>query len=130
MLFRSDLGDRPLRVFDIPGHTPGSIALLDERNRVLVSGDTVQDHNIFLFGERRDLARYIESLQHLSLFGELYDEIWPMHGTFPVGPDLIGKLLEGAREIRDGRAEGKPVKVFGHAVRLYRFPYAGFLGDL
>ena len=125
-----DLGDRPLRVIDIPGHTPGSIALLDERNRVLVSGDTVQDHKIFMFGERRDLDRYIESLRHLSSYEELYDVIWPMHGTFPVGPELTGKLLEGAQEIRDGRAEGKPVKVFGHTVRHYRFPYASFLGDL
>ena len=29
-----DLGGRTLRVIDIPGHTPGSIALLDEKNRV------------------------------------------------------------------------------------------------
>nr|MCR5178683.1 MBL fold metallo-hydrolase [Lachnospiraceae bacterium] len=34
-----DLGDRPLRIIDIPGHTPGSIAILDEKNRVLISGD-------------------------------------------------------------------------------------------
>ena len=34
-----DLGGRSLFVIDIPGHTPGSIALLDEKNRILVSGD-------------------------------------------------------------------------------------------
>ena len=50
-----DLGDRPLRIIDIPGHTPGSIAILDEKNRILISGDTVQDGNIFMFGKYRNL---------------------------------------------------------------------------
>ena len=122
-----DLGDRPLRVIDIPGHTPGSIALLDEKNRVLVSGDTVQDGRIFMFGEFRDLDRYIESLEHLSIYDGLYDEIYPMHGSFPVKPDLIRDIHTGAQKIRDGQASGRTVKVFGKDVKLYRFPYAGFL---
>lgn len=63
-----ELGERPLKVIDIPGHTPGSIAILDEKNRVLVSGDTVQDGNIFMFGPRRDLGVYIRSLGHLALY--------------------------------------------------------------
>lgn len=44
-----DLGERILRIIDVPGHTPGSIAILDEKYRVLVSGDTVQDGNFFMF---------------------------------------------------------------------------------
>ena len=36
-----DLGSRRFEVVHIPGHTPGSIALLDRENRVLVVGDTV-----------------------------------------------------------------------------------------
>ena len=124
-----DLGDRPLRIIDIPGHTPGSIAILDEKNRVLISGDTVQDGNIFMFGKYRNLDRYIESLRHLALYNDRYDEIYPMHGTFPVTPELIGKLLTGAEEIRDHRASGKPVEIFGHPACLYKFPYAGFLCD-
>ncbi len=122
-----DLGQRPLRVIDIPGHTPGSIALLDEKNRVLVSGDSVQDGNIFMFGAHRDLDLYIESLRHLRLYDGLYDEIYPMHGSFPVAPELVGQLLEGACAVREGRAEGQPVEIHGNEVCLYRFPYAGFL---
>ncbi len=45
-----DLGDRQLRIIDIPGHTPGSIAILDEKYRVLISGDSVEDGNVFMFG--------------------------------------------------------------------------------
>ena len=125
-----DLGDRPLRIIDIPGHTPGSIAILDEKNRILISGDSVQNGDIFMFGGHRDLDLFIESLKHLSLYEELFDIIYPMHGTFPVMPDLTGKLLSGAQEIRDGQASGTPTNIFGNEVCLYRFPYAGFLCEM
>ncbi len=124
-----DLGERPLRVIDIPGHTPGSIAIFDEKNRILVSGDSVQDSNIYMFGPRRDLRRYVESLRRLAKYDGLFDEIWPMHGSFPVEPDLIGKLIEGAEEVLSGSAAGTNVTLHGVDICLYRFPYAGFLCD-
>ena len=40
---RIDLGDRVLTVLHLPGHTPGSIALLEERTGTLYSGDVVYD---------------------------------------------------------------------------------------
>ena len=33
-----NLGDRELRIIHLPGHTPGSIAVLDVQNKVLISG--------------------------------------------------------------------------------------------
>ena len=60
---RLELGDRSLRIFHLPGHTPGSIAVLDEKNRVLISGDPIQRHGrIYLFGGHRDLWAYVRSL--------------------------------------------------------------------
>lgn len=125
-----DLGGRTLRVIDIPGHTPGSIALLDEKSRVLVAGDTIQNGHIFMFGHFRNLDLYIESLLHLQEYEGTFDEIYPMHGDFPQQPDLIGKLLEGAKSIRKGEAEGEKVSAFGMEALLYKFPYAGFLCEL
>ena len=122
-----DLGGRTLRIIDIPGHTPGSIALLDERERVMICGDSVQDGNIYMFGRFRDMARYVESLKHLSGYDGLYDDIYPMHGSFPVKPDLVGRLIAGAQSILNGTAEGKPAVVSGREICHYRFPWAGFL---
>lgn len=122
-----DLGGRSLRVIDLPGHTKGSIAILDEKYRVLVGGDSIQDGNIFMFGPQRNLALYIESLGRLGDYQGLFDEIYPMHGTFPVKATLIPKLMEGAQSILDGRASGSPVDMFGNKVMLYKFDYAGFL---
>jgi glyoxylase-like metal-dependent hydrolase (beta-lactamase superfamily II) len=38
-----DLGDRSFEVLHLPGHTPGSIGLLDRRSGVLFSGDVIYD---------------------------------------------------------------------------------------
>lgn len=38
-----DLGDRRFRVLHLPGHSPDSIALLDERDGVFFSGDAIYD---------------------------------------------------------------------------------------
>ena len=122
-----DLGGRPLKIIDIPGHTPGSIAILDEANRTLISGDSVQDGNIFMFGRLRDIDKYIESMDHLAEYNGTYDEIYAMHGSFPVEPALVGKLKDAAEEIRQGKAEGKSVDMFGTEVTLFKFPFAGFL---
>ena len=122
-----ELGDRPLRIIDIPGHTPGSIAIMDERYRVLISGDSVEDGNVFMFGIYRNIDLYIESLRHLAKYDGQYDEVYAMHGSIPVKPDIIGKLIEGAEQIRRGEAKGQKVNLFGNEVLLYKFPYAGFL---
>lgn len=125
-----DLGDRPLKIIDNPGHTPGSIAILDEKYKVLIGGDAVQDGNIFMFGKYRNLNSYISSLKRLKEYDGSFDEIYPMHGTIPVKSELIEKLIDGAEQIQSGSAEGKKVDMFGTEVMLYKFPYAGFLCEV
>ena len=125
-----DLGDRTLKIIDNPGHTPGSIAILDEKYKVLIGGDAVQDGNIFMFGRYRNLDTYISSLKRLKEYDGSFDEIYPMHGTIPVKSELIEKLIDGAEQIQSGSAEGKKADMFGTEVMLYKFPYAGFLCEV
>ena len=83
-----------------------------------------------MFGKRRNIVKYVESLKHLLDYDGTYDDIYPMHGTFPQKQDLIPKLIEGAKEIIDGKASGTIVDMFGTDVMLYKFPYAGFLCEI
>ena len=122
-----DIGNRPLKIIFIPGHTPGSIAVLDINSRVLISGDSVQDGNIFMFRKHRNLSLYIESLKKLSMYTHEFNIIYPSHGSFPVYPELITNLIEDAEKIINGTAEGKVVHMLGTQVMLYKYPYAGFL---
>ena len=45
-----DLGGRPLRIYHTPGHTPGSIVILDEINRILISADACNRNTLCVSG--------------------------------------------------------------------------------
>ena len=115
-----DLGGRALEIIHLPGHTPGSIAVLDVQNRVLISGDHIQANgNIFMFGSHRDLEAYVRSLERLETLRDRFDEIWPSHGDIPIGPDVIRKLCEGALDILAGKTQGVPAEIHGTAIMVY-----------
>ena len=61
-----NIGGRFFEVLHVPGHTPGSLALLDRLNRILITGDLVSKMMpVFLFGEGRDYDAYLRTLQKL-----------------------------------------------------------------
>ena len=122
-----DLGGRALEVIELPGHTPGSIALLDRSRRALISGDPIQNGRIFMFGPARDLRQYLASLRRLQRRVGEFDEIWPAHGDFPVKPELIEKLGIGAERILAGQVTWEPGDMRGKPIRVYDVGCARFL---
>lgn len=115
-----DLGRRALRIIHLPGHTPGSIAVLDTQNRVLISGDPIQQNgSIFMFGSHRDIEAYIRSLKRLETLGDQFDEIWPSHADIPISPDVIRQLYEGAQNVLAGKIQGTPTEIHGTAIVVY-----------
>ena len=123
-----DLGNRPLTIVELPGHTPGSIGVYDERNRVLISGDPIQQNgNIFMFGEHRNLARYVESLENLLPLLEKIDEIWPSHADLPVSPAVVPTLIEGAKKVLGGELRGEPADMHGRTVHRVDLGVTGML---
>ncbi len=126
---RLDLGNRPLQIFALPGHTPGSIAVLDEKSRRLFSGDPIQDGRIFMFGPQREMHAYLHSLRRLQKELDRFDEIYPSHGTCPVKPSLIQTLQQAAQQLLDGNIEGRCEEAFGHPVIAYDAGAAIFLCD-
>lgn len=108
-----DLGDRPLRIISLPGHAPGSIAVLDVNKRVLISGDPSQDGQIFMFGVQREMHAYIHSLQKIKDYMSEFDFIYPSHGSFPIKPDMIERLYEGAIKVQNHQIEGTEKNILG-----------------
>jgi glyoxylase-like metal-dependent hydrolase (beta-lactamase superfamily II) len=125
-----DLGQRKLEIIDLPGHTPGSIGVLDVDARVLISGDPIQRHGkIFMFGSHRNMDAYIESLERLEKRTSECDEIWPSHADIPVSTDTIGMLRDGAVEILAGKVDGKPEEMFGLEIVAYDLGFCLMLCD-
>jgi glyoxylase-like metal-dependent hydrolase (beta-lactamase superfamily II) len=63
---RIDLGGRVLTVLHLPGHTPGCIALLEERTGTLYSGDVIYDGDLIDNLPNSDVAAYRHSMTFLA----------------------------------------------------------------
>ena len=97
-----DLGDRMFRVFHLPGHSPGSVALLEEATGTLFSGDVVYD------GELLDNLYHSVPEQLEASLKRLMDlPIATVHGGHFGSFDrdrmheIITEYLSGDRRIRD-----------------------------
>lgn len=117
-------GEYALEVLWIPGHTPGSIALLDRKHRFLISGDTVQGGCIFMHGDGRDLKTFRESIARLEQLRRdgVFDTVYPSHGDAIVPADILEDHLALAEEILGGRAipAGPAPDWFPETVKVYR----------
>ena len=123
-----DLGDRPLRIIHLPGHTPGSVAVLDVDRRALISGDPIQENGrIFMFGPHRDLRDYVDSLVRLDRRRDEFDEIWPSHAAIPVSPGRIADLAEGAQRILAGQLRPRSARVFDQDILVYDLGFTRML---
>ena len=121
-----DLGNRNFEIILIPGHTPGSIALLDRENRILIGGDSVQTGTIYMFGAGRNINGYIDSMSKLSKIQNEFDIVYPSHGDIPVKSDIIPELIKGAKGVLSGEIAGgeAPNNI---PAKLYNIGIAKFL---
>ena len=118
------VGEYRLEVIWIPGHTPGSIALLDRKHKFLISGDTVQSGCIFMHGDGRELPAFRESIAKLEKMWRdgLFNTVFPSHGEAIVTADILPDHLALADEILDGTAipAGPAPEWFPDTVKTYR----------
>ncbi len=100
-----DLGGRQLEVIATPGHTHGSLCVLDRQNRWLFSADTVCDWGILLHLDQADTPEvYLESMERLRDLAASFDEIWPGHHKKPIDKGYIDEYISCARSMVDGTA--------------------------
>ncbi|MEI3579583.1 MAG: MBL fold metallo-hydrolase [Acutalibacteraceae bacterium] len=57
---------------------------------------------------RRNLERYIESLEKLQPLEPAVRQILPSHGECPIEPVYLSRVLEDALALRDGKLSGEP----------------------
>ena len=122
-----DLGGRELEIVHLPGHTPGSVTVLDRANRCLIGGDPIQeDGDIYMFGPQRDFGAYIASLKRLTKRND-FDWIYPSHANEKVGRGVIGPLIDGAEKILAGKIEGTVTERHGKPIRVCDVGVSRFL---
>lgn len=121
-----ELGNRPLRVIEIPGHTAGSVAILDCVNRRLFAGDSVQKGHIYMFGDHRRPEQFEESLQKLIALHDEYDQVIASHDEAVLPADSVSKVLADWKRVLAGEVAAKKIDLWGNQVDSYDADYCGF----
>lgn len=114
-----DVGGYRFEVILIPGHTPGSIALLEKEKRFLVGGDSIQIGSIFMFGNGRNFDAYRASMKKLQArLGDL-DTVYASHNVLSVEANTVNLLYTAAGKVMEGKIEGIPEERFQGKVKRY-----------
>ncbi len=99
-----DLGGVTLEIVAIPGHTPGSIALLDRAARLLFTGDAINGQIWMQLDHSTKLATYLASLNALEPLRGAFDGMYGGHvgAAVPTPTAYIDTMKKGVTEILNG----------------------------
>jgi glyoxylase-like metal-dependent hydrolase (beta-lactamase superfamily II) len=100
-----------LKVIGVPGHTPDSIALLDQKNGLLFTGDTFYAGPIYLYRPETDLGAYLASVKTLAALAPHLRLLLPAHNVPVASPSILPKVVSAMQRVR--RGEVKPVSKDG-----------------
>jgi glyoxylase-like metal-dependent hydrolase (beta-lactamase superfamily II) len=115
-----DLGGRKLKVIETPGHTPGGISLLDEKNKLLFTGDNNNTLVWLFLPECKPLHVYLETLEKQAGMIGSFTTIFPGHGG-PVASDFILDQIKCVKGILDKSLEAKPYESFAGKAMISTF---------
>ncbi len=122
-------GDFEFEVIEIPGHTDGSIALLDRSHGILISGDSVQPGPVIMTGENVSMQDYADSMNKLLGYADDVTYIFAGHHDYPSGVEYIRYAYEDALAYLNGELTGTPLTMMGAESMLYQGAHVSFLLD-
>jgi len=102
-----DLGGRQIEVIAVPGHTRGTIVLLDRALRIVFSGDAC-NANTLLIDTGVSIEEYRESLVGFKSFMPAYDKLYGGHGPTFVPASIVDEGIELCSEIIAGTDDADP----------------------
>lgn len=114
-----DLGERPIEVVSIPGHTPNSIALVDRKRGYAFVGDFLYRGALLANFPGADVLAYLQSTQRLL---SEYPEIRTVFGAHFDGNMTradLEQLEQSLTAIVEQRAVGQPIWWLGWTASRY-----------
>ena len=105
--FVFDLGGRKLEVIEVPGHTRGSICLLDAGNKILFAGDNTNSLVWLFLKDCLPLEVYLKSLQKVEQRINDFNVIMPGHNT-PLDKTFVSEQIACVKSILDGTCTPVP----------------------
>jgi glyoxylase-like metal-dependent hydrolase (beta-lactamase superfamily II) len=114
-----DIGTYCFEIILIPGHTPGSIALLENEKRFLIGGDSIQIGSIFMFGNGRNFHAYRASMKKLIGRINEFDTVYASHNVLSMDANTINTLYDAAGKVMENKVYGRPEERFDGKVKCY-----------
>lgn len=94
-----------MKVIGTPGHTPDAIALLDEANGLLFTGDSFYLGPIYLYRPETDLDAYVASMQKLAALAPHLQLLLPSHNVPVADPGYLPKAVAAMQQVRRGEVK-------------------------
>ncbi|MDH5712832.1 MAG: MBL fold metallo-hydrolase [Candidatus Bathyarchaeota archaeon] len=122
-----DLGDRKLKVLHTPGHSPGSICLLDTKSRELFTGDTFYLSSLLANLPESDFLAYSRTADYLASLTPSISVLRPSHDDSRRQPfaesEFLVRLAKACKNIKAEKANFSSgvCPYTGVKIRDYRF---------
>lgn len=121
-----DLGGRTLEVIAAPGHTRGSVCLLDKKYGYLFSGDMACDNEVLVyFDHSAAVEDVLESDRKLLARRDEFTQIWPGHHRCPLDASILEDYITAAQTVLADPAVGKRVELPDGYKLLYEYKTIG-----
>lgn len=122
-----DLGTYHFEVILIPGHSPGSIALLEKEKRFLIGGDSIQSGGpIIMLGSVRSFEAFQASMEKLSGKTDEFDIIYASHNDLIVDPATIKILNQAVLKLLSNEIIPEGLERFGKEGHIYKYDSVSF----
>ena len=118
-----ELGGRTLTVHHTPGHSPGSICLLDSRDSLFFTGDAFYPGMMYGHFEDSDFDAYQRSIAHMVGLLPQTSHLCPAHNEAYVPKEMLVRVQEAFGRVVSGQA---PCEMEDGA-RVYRFEGFGLM---
>ena len=100
-----DLGGIQLEVYELAGHTRGGIVLLDRRDRILFTGDSIIEQTWLQLDESLTPAEFYKNLDRLQFLRPEFDSILTGHSRKLEDASLCEAHKQGVLELAEGKTE-------------------------
>lgn len=100
-----DLGERTIRIYHTPGHSPGSVSVIDEDSGYLFPADALNFGPIYLLGPEAGLEEFQATLERLSELADGAQAIYPSHYDVPMQARDATSALRAYERVLAGEIE-------------------------
>jgi len=119
-----DIGERPIEVAFVPGHSPDSLILIDKRNRMMMTGDSFYPASLYVYSETSSFRDFSNSVQTMLKYQNDVDFLLPGHNETMQPATYLAKLQAATLAVQD---ESTPSTINDDGIHTYQFEDFGLM---